>query len=266
MGLCAVSGSTLLRGVWSRDSQQPLAASSAPTGAAPDEHPIQPAIHMVRDSLERMQEIKDYTCTFMKRERIDGELTAPERMRLKVRHEPFSFYLYCLGPDKEVGEEVIYVTGRNDGQVLAHTTGLRHRIVGTLKLEPTNSLLTDGSGNPITHIGIKYLMEDTLRNHESDLRYGECEVSVTDVELEGQPTKLVEIVHPERRKEFSFFRKQIWYDRDSGVPVRFARYEWPEQPGGEPPLVEEYVYENLKLNVGLTDMDFDTANPEYGYN
>ena len=252
---------------WSGGSQQPIATTSAPAGiTAPDEHPIQPAIHMVRESLERIREIEDYTCTFVKRERIDGELTAPERMRLKVRHEPFSFYLYCLGPDKEVGEEVIYVEGRNDGQVLAHTTGLRHRIVGTLKLQPTNSLLTDGSGNPVTHIGIKNLLEDTLTNHESDLRYGECEVSVSDVELEEQPTTLIEIVHPERRKEFSFYRKQIWYDREVGLPIRFARYDWPDEPGGEPQLVEEYVYENLKVNVGLTDRDFDTANPEYGYN
>lgn len=118
----------------------------------------------------------------------------------------------------------------------------------------------------MTHIGIKNLLEDTLRNHESDLRYGECEVSASDVQLEERPTTLIEIVHPERRKEFSFHRKQIWYDRELGLPIRFARYDLPDEPGGEPPLVEEYVYENLKVNVGLTDHDFDTANPEYGYN
>ncbi len=37
------------------------------------------------------------------------------------------------------------------------------------------------------------------------------------------------------------------------------------QPGGQPQLLEEYTYLNVKLNVGLTDADFDDKNPEYNF-
>jgi hypothetical protein len=30
-------------------------------------------------------------------------------------------------------------------------------------------------------------------------------------------------------------------------------------------LVEDYGYEDLKLNAGLTDLDFDPQNPEYRF-
>ena len=30
-------------------------------------------------------------------------------------------------------------------------------------------------------------------------------------------------------------------------------------------VIEEYNYLNLKINVGLTDADFDANNPEYNF-
>ena len=34
---------------------------------------------------------------------------------------------------------------------------------------------------------------------------------------------------------------------------------------GPAPLLESYTYYDVKLNVGLTEDDFDPANPEYRY-
>ena len=48
------------------------------------------------------------------------------------------------------------------------------------------------------------------------------------------------------------------------MPVRFASYDWP-LPGQTPKLMEEYTYIKLKLNVGLTDNDFNIANPAYNF-
>jgi hypothetical protein len=45
--------------------------------------------------------------------------------------------------------------------------------------------------------------------------------------------------------------------------VRYESYDWPRTPGGQPELIEEYTYLNLKFNVGLTDADFDRGNPAY---
>jgi hypothetical protein len=40
---------------------------------------------------------------------------------------------------------------------------------------------------------------------------------------------------------------------------------WPEVSGGDPVLDEEFVYENLELDVALDDQDFDPDNPAYNY-
>ena len=40
-------------------------------------------------------------------------------------------------------------------------------------------------------------------------------------------------------------------DDELKVPVRLVVFDWPEEKGGKPRLIEEYNYMNLKLNVDL---------------
>jgi Protein of unknown function (DUF1571) len=58
---------------------------------------------------------------------------------------------------------------------------------------------------------------------------------------------------------------RIFVDDELNVPIRYESYDWPEQAGGQPELIEEYTYLNLKLNNGFTDADFDIRNPNYGF-
>ena len=58
---------------------------------------------------------------------------------------------------------------------------------------------------------------------------------------------------------------RIFVDDELKVPVRYAAWNWPKSPGGRPILIEEFTYLDLKLNVGLTDADFDHKNPKYSY-
>ena len=49
--------------------------TAAPASLAAEETPIARALRMITDCQTRYQEVSDYTCTFYKRERIDGVLT-----------------------------------------------------------------------------------------------------------------------------------------------------------------------------------------------
>ena len=49
------------------------------------------------------------------------------------------------------------------------------------------------------------------------------------------------------------------------MPIRYAAYGFPPKEGEELPVIEEYTYLNLKLNVGLTDADFDHTNKQYAF-
>ena len=84
----------------------------------------------------RIEKSPDYTATFVKRERLDGEdLQEMQTMQLKLRHKPFSLYLkWQEGGD--VGREILYVDGQHEQRMLVHPGGLKGKLLPDLKLEP----------------------------------------------------------------------------------------------------------------------------------
>lgn len=240
--------------------------ASQQTPTIPQGHPLVPALSMAHKSLEVVNGIEDYSCVFVKRERIDGELSEYEHMYIKVRHEPFSVYLYCLGPQKPRGQEVIYVHGRNNNQVLAHTVGLRDRIAGTLTLDPTHPRMMEGNLYPITNIGMQNLLIKISGLYERETRFGECHVDVLkSAKVEQRPCTCVQVVHPVPRRDFKFYVSRVFYDDQWQVPVRFEGHTWPAKAGGDPVLIEEYTYTRLRFNQQFADSDFSAANSKYSF-
>jgi outer membrane lipoprotein-sorting protein len=58
---------------------------------------------------------------------------------------------------------------------------------------------------------------------------------------------------------------RIVIDNEWNVPVRYIAFGFPEEGQDEPPLLEEYQYENFEFNTGLTDEDFSPENPDYDF-
>ncbi len=68
------------------------------------------------------------------------------------------------------------------------------------------------------------------------------------------------MTHPKQHPQVEFHIAQIFIDDELQLPVRYAAYIWPKAPGAEPEVLEEYTYQDLKINVGLTDDDFNINN------
>lgn len=242
-------------------------SSDVGAGAAVEksEHPLVPALKMAYASRETLKDIHDYTATLVKRERIGGKLQDPESMFIKVRQQPFSVYLYFLSPESKKGQEVIYVEGQNNGNMLAHGVGVK-KLVGTVSLAPTSPMAMAGQRYPITEIGISNLTKRLIEVAEHDKQYGECDVKFfKGAKINGRSCVCIQVTHPVPRKNFLFNIARVFVDDQMNIPVRYEAYEWPENPDGQPQLLEEYTYLNVKLNVGLTDKDFDPKNPDYSF-
>jgi hypothetical protein len=98
------------------------------------------------------------------------------------------------------------------------------------------------------------------------MRYGEAEAKYfPTAKIDDRPCEALVFLHPYPRKHFRFHRAEVFIDKELELPIRYASYEWPAEPGGAPVLLEEYTYTRLKLNVGLKDADFDPSNPEYAF-
>lgn len=245
----------------------PVPAFTPPPVADAVAHPLDPVLKMAYGGLEAMDKsVRDYTATLVKRERINGKLGEYKYMFVKIRHKPFSVYLYFLGPEKVRGREVIYVEGQNHGKLVAHEASGISALVPRVKLDPNSDLAMSGEKYPITKIGIRNLTKELVEVGEQDKRHGECEVKFfKGAKVQDRVCTCLQVVHPVPRKHFRFHLARVYIDDEHQVPIRYESYLWPQEAGGTPPLEEEYTYMKLKFNVGLKDSDFDPDNPNYKF-
>ncbi|MGC3970712.1 MAG: DUF1571 domain-containing protein [Pirellulales bacterium] len=217
------------------------------------------------DALTQMQGLRDYTCTFKKREAVDGKLGEQQTMFVKSRPQPLSVYMYFLDQDVK-GQEAIYVDGRNNGHIVAHPVGFKQTLVGTLSLAPNDPQAMEGNRYPITNFGIVNLTHRYLQGIQTDMQFNECEVKVIPgARVNERSCTCIQVVHAQQRREFRYAMTRLYIDDELNLPIRYEGYEFPRRGGDAPLLAEEYTYSNLKINVGLTDVDFDPRNPQYGY-
>ena len=255
-----------------RVARPPLAVAKK----APQGHPLDPAIAVARQCLVNIQtNVKDYTCTLVKRERIDGELGDYEFMFTKIRNprivngqvvSPLSAYMYFVKPAAIKGREVVYVAGRNKGKMCAHEGGAKGRLIPSVWLSPNGVIAMKGQRYPLSEIGIENLVLKLIERGVRDSKRGECEVEFRKgAKINGRNCTVIQVTHPVRRAHFDFHIAQIFIDNKLNVPIRYAAYDWPKTPKGKPEIAEEYTYLNLKLNVGLTDQDFNVKNSDYNF-
>ena len=224
------------------------------------EHPLMPVLRALKISQEEIdRNIRDYSCTFAKRERVDGELGDYQIMLLKVMHQPFSVYMSFQKP--YAGREVAYVEGQNNGKLTVLDAGFT-RMLGKLNLDPAGTRAMSGQRHPITDVGMRNLATKLTRMWEAETKYAECDVTVLPgKKVEGRTATMVQIVHPIARQNFKFNAARLFFDDELKVPIHFDAYSWPVQEGGEPQLEESYTYaKNLKVNCNLTARDFDANN------
>ncbi len=212
----------------------------------------------------RYRALRDYACVFHKRERIDGKLVRPHVMEMRARTVPYAVYLKFVAPDP--GREAIFQPARNNGKIVYHDIGLGRLIAGTMLLDPRGSLAMDENRHPITDAGIGNLIEMVRDRWEAELDPAESVVAIHEhARVADRSCMLIEATHPRLSRSYSFHKVKVYIDREHGLPIRFEAYDWPKSPGAEPELVEEYTYSDLKTDVGLSDVDFDAANPRYAF-
>jgi hypothetical protein len=233
-------------------------ASPLPTVAAPGSvSALDLPLRLAADAAATYQRIADYTCVFIKRERIRGQLQPDQVMTMRVRTHPFSVYLFWNGPPALKGQEACYVQGRNNGMVRVHATGVRGAF-GFVSLDPQDARVLEDNRHPITEAGIGHLIERTLAFWQKERWMNQTQVRIADYEYNKRKCTRVEMIHPALNTgQFYAFRTVIYFDKENHLPIRVEAYDWPH-PGGPPQgdLLESYSYVDLRFNVGLSEQAF----------
>lgn len=276
---------------WADETLRPVASKDlvSPKGEVESSnsnpHAIDPLLEFARRALaHHCSEHRDFTANLTKRERVAGTLLPASKMEMKLRYgsedptaertvseRTVSVYLKGIEPKSQAGREIIWIQNKNNNKLTAHEAGLLGLV--TVELSPQSSLAMLGNRYPITEIGIEKLLRKLIEKGERDRLLGPVTVRRTENATLGKlQCTLLEVIHEEptveiegKQVEFEFHLAQIYIDEERLVPLKYASYTWPKTKGGAPELEEEYTYEDLSMNVGLTDADFDTKNPNYRF-
>jgi hypothetical protein len=238
---------------------QPPAAPTVPAPAAPAAaNPMDPAMRLLAEATQSFQGVRDYTCLFIKRERLRGQLQPDNLIDMKVRSQPFSVYLRWLGPKQFEGQEACYVVGRNNNMMRVHSAGIGS-MAGFLTIDIRDPRVMQNSRHTITEAGIGNLLTVLSQRWEADRRSNRTQVKIAEYAYAQRPCTRVELIHGDRPPgQITFFRCVLYFDKGNHLPIRVENYDWP-RPGGPPDgdLLESYSYVNLRTNVGLTDAVFN---------
>lgn len=261
--------------------QQPvfrIAARGENLVQQPGEHPLDRALRIAAESLAHIRkDIDDYTCTMIKRERINGTLNEYEYMYAKIRCRkvqdgqmvvPLSAYLNFIKPASVAGREVCYVETKNNGRLVAHEGGLLGKV--SVMLDPNSRLAMRGNLYPITEIGLENLVVKLIEKGERDKQLDpagkETQVEFKEgAKINGRKCLVLTVKHTVQRPQYDFEVAQVFIDDEHNMPVRYIAYGWPQAPGDAQPILEEYNYVDVKVNQGLKDSDFDHTNPAYKF-
>lgn len=248
------------------------AASLEPTPI----HPLDRALDIARAGLSGCRtNVNDYTAILVKRERIDGVLGPHEFMSVKIRNrkvdqgqlvQPLSVYINFLKPASVQGREVIYVENQNDGNLVAHEGGFKGRFLPTVSIPPDGMLAMRGQRYPMTDIGVENLIVKLIERGEQARQFPDVQCDFRkNARVKDRVCTVLEVTQPTKHPDLDFFKAQVFIDDELNIPIRYVAYDWPAREGAALEVLEEYNYLDLRVNVGLTDNDFDPRNPSYNF-
>ncbi len=229
-------------------------ALAAPVAAGGDK--IDPA-QCFKEAQAVLAQTDSYTAIFHRRERINGKLREEETAFFKFK-KPFKLYMKW-GKEPSKGLEVLYIEGWNNNRVKVHGDG----IIGitTLNLDPKSPLAMKDNRHPVTDSGLENLMNFINENVQRGIKTSEVIFKTPCEEIiYGRKTVKIEGIFPkDKTKGYYCHRAIINFDLEQKVPIKVQIFDFGNN------LIESYGYEDLRLNAGLTEADFDPKNPTYRF-
>jgi outer membrane lipoprotein-sorting protein len=219
--------------------QKPKTQSNSAPGA--------PAPLKWEDVASAYDRLSAYVCLYEKEELAisNGEL---QTMRLSFR-KPFDVRLDWLNDRGKVDQTAVYRQGANNGKVLARQSGLGS-LLGTMRLDPNESLALEDSRHPITEAGLGKLIERLQRDAATP---GLASRFLGEETLDGRPAYKFEFKADTDKTVGGLVgatSSLIWIDREMKLPLKLELY------GATNTLLERHRFKDIVLNAKLTDKTF----------
>jgi hypothetical protein len=209
------------------------------------------------DARTAFARVRDYTCHFIRQERVRGKLFPEQTAELYARTTPPSIALRVIAPAGAAGAEAVYVAGQHAGKVRMKPPG-GHGLAAWVSLDPTDPRITSEARHSVASVGIAAVIErlERIVSVEKRLR-NPITVVASEYEFAGRPVQRFEVIADRPHALRYAHRVVVYVDRELKLPVRFEAYNQPTpgQPTGE--LLECHSFVNINLNPGVSNAMFD---------
>lgn len=195
--------------------------------------------------------IKDYTCTFIKQERINGRLKDPEKIRVHFKQAPFSVLMNWHKPKGPVAK-LLYVEKDNNRTILIHPSGLTGRLFNTVEVDIDNPKLKKSSLRSPAEFGFDRILTGIVKNYKKAQKKGEEFLEYQGKKVVDGREYLVLCRKLPMGKGYDtlFAVLYIYLDKEYLLPTMTEGYD----VAGN--LIGRYKYLDLHFNRGLTDKRF----------
>lgn len=249
--------------------EQPTTSpATAPAGPEyPDDPSVAPQLRQLAkiDHVALLEEaltvyrttpVRDYTCTFAKQERIDGDLGKRQVTRVRFLAKPFAVaMMWTENPPR--GDALIYVSGwwkSKDGksQMLVRPTSsfLRALVGGSILRDPEGPDATKASLKPVTAFGLESMIQNLLDVYRQALDRGECQMRYDGVSTVGDRKCIVLLRLLPPDKGYPAERTKTYLDVETLMPLRVIGHDLQGR------LLVDYTFTDVQYNVGLMLADF----------
>jgi hypothetical protein len=221
--------------------------AAVPESARPDGDPVR----FLAACLQRYdREVRGYTLTMRKTERVNGKVKPTEVVDVAFRERPFSVYFHWK-EGAGLARRTLYVQGENDDKMLA-LTGF-----GIQPLDPNSPLVKSSSRYPITEFGFKVATERVYRGWKEAQAEGTLHVEYLGLRKVAEVgDRMCHVLHRTRYAkvpEDGVTDLTLYIDRDTWLQVGSVLRDSNKQ------LVGEYYFRDVRLNPDFPDWQFTRA-------
>lgn len=205
--------------------------------------------------------VKDYRCTFVKQEKIAGELLDPQVVDVRFRSQPYSVDMEFVENVRSCGR-ALYVEGKwtnEDNEKLAWVKpggAILRALVPKIKQPIHGPRAEKESRRTIDQFGFERTLELIVKYAVEAKAKGELELTYVGIgEVDNRPTFVFQRKLPYTGEEFPYPDNILVYHIDQEYLMPVSCQAFADDDASD--LLGSYVYQNVELNVGYDDDDFD---------
>lgn len=225
-------------------------------------------LRLCKQTHQQRELLGGYTCTFIKQERIRGDLGDEQHIDVKFRPRPFSVAMHWT-QNAPTGDAILYVQGQyqnDEGQsqmlVRPASTFLQKLTGGSVLRLPDGKDAMKNTLRPCTQFGFTNGIDSLIEVYELARQRGESEErfgtvdpdtgqTIRHAQVGGRDCVILERILPYREDvDYPAARTLVFIDIDRLLPLRVIGYDWQGR------LSCNYEYHDVNFDVALSEQDF----------